>query len=100
MQQTILDNLNTAIITLDEQFQVQYLNPAAESMLDISLKRIQGHPVTDLVEQDDLPADLDRVIGNNHQYTRRQTVLRIHDEAITVDYSVTPVRSPEACPCD
>ena len=97
MQQTILDNLNTAIITLDEQFQVQYLNPAAESMLDISLKRIQGHPVTDLVEQDDLPADLDRVIGNNHQYTRRQTVLRIHDEAITVDYSVTPVRSPEAC---
>ena len=97
MQQTILDNLNTAVITLDETFRVQYLNPSAELMLDISLKRIQGHLVTELIEQDDLQADLDRVIGNNHQYTRRETELSIHDETITVDYSITPVHYPKAC---
>ncbi len=92
MQQTVLDNLNTAVITLNQQFQVLYLNPAAELMLDISLKRIQNQSITDWFDQGSFQADLDRALGNGRQYTRRETSIRLYDETIMVDYSITPVQ--------
>ena len=96
MQTFILDNLHTAVITLDPQARVVHLNPAAELMLDVSLNRIQGQPVTDLIEHENLKEDLARSMDKRHQYTRREIQLKVHSGIITVDYCVTPVRHPEA----
>lgn len=95
MQLTILDHLNTAVIALDEQLRVKYLNSAAELMLDISLKRIEGHRISSLIENNNLQADIDRAMTDHHQLTRRETELSIQSESMIVDYSVTPVLLPE-----
>ncbi|OED44342.1 PAS domain-containing sensor histidine kinase [Endozoicomonas sp. (ex Bugula neritina AB1)] len=95
MQPTILENLNTAVIALDEQLNVQFLNPAAELMLDISLRRIQGMPMSKLIGEGNLQNDIDRSLTHRQQYTRRESKFRIHNEILTVDYSVTPAQYPE-----
>ena len=92
MQQTILDNLTTAVFALDDQLRVLYLNTAAEALMDVSFNRVQGLPVTDFVWQEELPADLVRTLEKNYRFTRRETICQTHDETlVTVDYTITPV---------
>ena len=91
MQQTVLDNLTTGIITLNERLQVLYLNNAAEALLDISFKRAELTPVTDFIRQQELLTDLERALERNHRFSRREIDCHFNDEAITVDYTVTPV---------
>ncbi len=94
--QSVLENLNTAVITLDHKLRVLFLNLSAETLLDTSLKRIQGQHITTLISQPDFQADLDRSVTQNQQYTRREINLPIHGEMITVDYSATPVSNTDA----
>ena len=42
MQRTILDNLSTAVVLLDHELCVQYVNPAGENLFHISNKRAQS----------------------------------------------------------
>ena len=98
MQRLILDNMNTAIITMDQQFSVRYLNSTAEALLDISLKRIQGQAITGFIDQADLLLeDLNRALTQKQQYTRRETQLHFQGDVLPVDYSVSPVNDEGAC---
>ena len=40
-----LESLATAVMLLDDESRVAYLNPAAETLFDISGKNLLGHPV-------------------------------------------------------
>lgn len=96
MQKIILDNLNTAVIVMDQNLRILTLNPAAEALLDTSVKRVQQQSVTTLVQQDDLRADLDRALTQGQQFTRRATVFPINGEMLTVDYSVSSITGDKA----
>lgn len=91
MQQTVLDNLTTGVITLNDQLQVLYLNSAAEALLDISLRRAESLRLTDFIRQQELLTDLKRALKSNHRFSRRETDCYFNDETITVDYTITPV---------
>ncbi|MRI32555.1 PAS domain-containing sensor histidine kinase [Endozoicomonas sp. OPT23] len=92
----LLDNLNTAIIALDEGFSLSYLNQAAEALLDISQKSSKGLPVSSIIEHSALQEDLHRARQQNQQFTRRESELMTHNGAILVDYTVTPSDISEA----
>ena len=46
LNQRLLDNLNTGVVLLDADLNVVFMNPAAESQLEISGKRGIGVPYT------------------------------------------------------
>jgi two-component system nitrogen regulation sensor histidine kinase GlnL len=90
----ILDNLKTAILLLESDLSVSYLNTAAEALLEISGNRVLGGPITNLfTEQGDTAAGLRAAIGSGSAYTKRETLLTLAGSGrqITVDYAVTPV---------
>ncbi|AKH68521.1 PAS/PAC sensor signal transduction histidine kinase [Spongiibacter sp. IMCC21906] len=89
----ILDNLKTAILLVEPNLTVSYINPAAESLLAVSDQRIHGEAITRLFhEQEDTLVKLLDAINNCEAYTKRETVLTLRSGAeITVDYAVTPV---------
>ncbi|MBD2859978.1 nitrogen regulation protein NR(II) [Spongiibacter sp. KMU-158] len=89
----ILDNLKTAILLVESNLTVSYINPAAESLLQVSDQRIHREAITKLFhEQDDSLVKLLDAINNREAYTKRETVLTLHSgREITVDYAVTPV---------
>ena len=42
MQQVVINSLNTAIVLLNHELEVMLINQAAESLLDLSEKQVQG----------------------------------------------------------
>lgn len=89
----ILDNLKTAILLVEPDLTVSYINPAAEALLAVSDQRIHGEAVTTLFhEQDGTVEKLHDAIKNCSAYTKRATVLALRSGGeITVDYAVTAV---------
>ena len=51
----ILDNLTTAIVVIESNLTVSYVNPAAESLLAVSGLRVQGEPITQLFHEQGAP---------------------------------------------
>lgn len=89
----ILDNLKTAILLVEPDLTVGYINSAAEALLEISGSRTLGEPVTQLFrEHEDTAAGLREAIRAGSAYTKRETLLTLPSgQQITVDYAVTPV---------
>ncbi|MFT5032446.1 MAG: two-component system nitrogen regulation sensor histidine kinase GlnL [Bacteroidia bacterium] len=89
----ILDNLKTAIILVEPNLTVSYINPAAEALLAVSGHRMQGSSVTKLFyEQEDTMINLLDAINNFNAYTKREAQLSLQSgQKITVDFAVTPI---------
>jgi two-component system nitrogen regulation sensor histidine kinase GlnL len=89
----LLDNLTTAILLVDADLHVTYLNPSAESLLELSSARVAGERLDRILHEDtDTLGTLQRVLVTGVGYTKRQA--RFHltpGRDITVDYAVTPV---------
>ncbi|EMP53995.1 signal transduction histidine kinase, nitrogen specific, NtrB [Marinobacter santoriniensis NKSG1] len=90
---SILDSLTTAVLVLQDNLKIQYLNPAAESLFETSMTRSQGQPFADsLVDSEDALKTLYAALENGQSYTRREAEFLLPSGArLTVDYSVTPI---------
>lgn len=88
----ILDRLVTAVILVDSQLKLSYLNGAAEVLLCVSGDQVVGRSISDCFEeQDGCSEQFASAIANNHTYTKRHSKWRLHNNnEITVDYSVDP----------
>ncbi|WP_286237068.1 nitrogen regulation protein NR(II) [Neptuniibacter halophilus] len=89
----ILENLSTAVVLLDASMQVEYANPAAEMLLEASLRRLAQVPVSEWFLPDETGfADLQACLKNSHPYTRREAKLVTQSgNHLTVDYSINPL---------
>lgn len=90
---SILDSLSTAVLVLEENLKIRYLNPAAESLFETSLTRSQGLPFSEiLAASEDALKTLYAALRNGQSYTRREAEFALTSGArLTVDYSVTPI---------
>ncbi|UZE95774.1 nitrogen regulation protein NR(II) [Alkalimarinus alittae] len=90
---SLLENLSTAVILLDQQLKAVYINPSAEVLLEVSGKRTSGSYVRDLfTETPDSSETLKHSLAAGHSYTKRETEFLLHNgNKITVDYSASPV---------
>ncbi len=91
--QQILDNQCTAVVLLDPDHKVRFLNTAAELLFARSGDRIEGFALSDLF--DDLTEDnvFDLIRRPNSPFTQREARWRLPNdpEPITVDYMVSPM---------
>lgn len=94
---SILDNLQTAIVLLDQTLALRYMNPAAETLLEFSAQRLDKTPVEHLLsENGHIPEGVIKAAQTGQRFTKRQTILRLTSPAdITVDYTVTPLTDPK-----
>ncbi|MBA4503460.1 nitrogen regulation protein NR(II) [Marinobacterium marinum] len=92
----ILDNLTSAVLVLDEQLCIQYMNPAAEMLLEATARRLKHRPIEEwLSSSEDELSVLRQSLASGHPYSKREARLITQvGREMTVDYSVNPV--PEA----
>jgi two-component system nitrogen regulation sensor histidine kinase GlnL len=89
----ILDNLQTAILLVNPDLSVRYINSGAEALLEISGNRVIGEPISALFKEDE-QAFLQDAINNSSAFTKRENQLQLADgRTITVDLAVTPIFS-------
>ncbi|MCL2656257.1 MAG: nitrogen regulation protein NR(II) [Betaproteobacteria bacterium] len=88
-----LELLASAVILVDAEAKVRYINPAAENLFAISARQAFGQSVFDLLgDPPGLSAALDNALINNWSYTGQNLVLqRGRGDALHVDCTATPV---------
>ena len=75
---TGLDALATAVVLLDTEQVVRYVNPAAENLLAISAKNIVGTPLDKVIAEPELViAAVKYASQNNCSYTQHELPLAI-----------------------
>ncbi len=96
LHKPVLDHLNTAVILLDTELVVRYMNPAAEMLLALSASRANGQPMPACLRHSgDAEAALRRSISDSHPFTCREARLLITPgHEVVVDYTVTPLILP------
>ncbi|MEA3250924.1 MAG: nitrogen regulation protein NR(II) [Pseudomonadota bacterium] len=97
MYQRLLENLTTAVVLLDGALRARWLNPAAEALLAVSRSRVEGTRLECLEGEGGAIAEvLRKAFEENHPFTQREAILLLAgSEAITVDFTVTPLSDAE-----
>src|SRR5215469_15055703 len=96
----ILENQTTAILWLDGKLQLEYLNPAAETLLRLDARQVRGRPIRDCLPQAHaFAAALKRAAATRETFTQRELKFTFGDgdvrEDVTVDCTATPVAERE-----
>ena len=74
-----LDLLSSAVILLDADLVIQYLNPAAENLFAISARQLLRRPLAQLLgEPPGLTAALGNALANNWSYTGQNLTTHHH----------------------
>ena len=94
-----LDYLATAVILMDDDARVVYLNPAAENLFEVSGKNLLGQALQmAFVDIGQLSSAMQRALQNNASYIEHD--LRLTTQAhnkLHVRCTVTPVRFRKSC---
>jgi two-component system, NtrC family, nitrogen regulation sensor histidine kinase GlnL len=93
IQRTILDNLSTSVLLLDSDLNIEYLNPAAEQLFHISIKRAQNTPLSKIMFVDSsLMERLHSSVNSLHPFAEHEVSITVNiDHVVTIDYMVTPL---------
>lgn len=88
-----LELLSSAVVLIDDEFVVRYLNPGAENLFAVSSRKIVGFSLRRLLgEPAGLDSALNNVLRDNWSYTGHNlTVSRPGVVALHLDCTVTPV---------
>ena len=74
-----LEHLATAVILLDGQSRILYLNPAAENLFDASNKTLIGHPLQHVfTHTQQLTTAMQQAIRNNASFIEHDLALGLH----------------------
>jgi len=87
----LLESLTTAVLLVDGNLNLQYLNPAAEVLLGVSLNQVIDSPLTSHAHEEENGFANLQVSGKEPlSYTKRQVIWRLASgQKLTVDYSLT-----------
>lgn len=96
----LVDNLTTAILLIDSNLNIFYLNSSCEALFDISLLRAAGQPVMNILHA---PNDgfntleaLTNSLKTGQAYTRREAIINVNFKDIHVDYSVSQINTDKS----
>jgi len=88
---SLLDNLTTAVIVLDKDLRLLYMNPAAEALLETSANHINNVYIGDvLLKSRQLIKSLKNVKDNGVTFiARKAELIKSNTNLMTVDYSAS-----------
>lgn len=88
----LLEALNTAVVLLDQQLRLIYLNPAAENLFEVSRRQVKNQYWPDVVHAPALKARLIEALRGQVPFTERELELyTAPGMRITVAFTVTPL---------
>ncbi len=90
----IVDYQTTAILLLNKQCELEYMNPAAEAVFSMSSKRAEGIAFSSMFvnENDGFYSRLIDSINKSQSWTEHECVLRVADDKeVTANCTINPV---------
>lgn len=91
-----LEHLATPVMLLDASLSIQYANPAAENLFEMSLRTIRGQALTQVfIETGGLVSALEIALTEGASYTEHELALATLAHHYRANCTVTPLTSPE-----
>jgi len=92
-----LEHLATAVILLDEQARIAYLNPAAEILFGLSSRNLLGHPLQQVFSHtEQLAFALQQAVSNQATYIEHDLTLGTPDGKVHLRCAVTPLHTEQS----
>jgi len=93
-QRNILDNLNTAVVLLNSDLRIEYINPASENLFQISKRRAMGAKLDKIMfVDDDFVNRLQDAMVNFHPITEHEACITLPDgREFIIDYHLNPLQ--------
>ncbi len=90
-----LEHLTTAVVVLDEQSRIIYLNSAAENLFDSSSKTLLGHPLQQVFSHtEQLATAMQQAILNHASFIEHELTLGTHSRGkLVLRCTATPLQS-------
>jgi len=90
--ESMLNAMNIAVLCVDHELNIRFINQSAESLLDISANRAVSLSISELIQNsEEIESVLFDAIQIHHPYTQRRASFKLYDgSSVTVDYTVTP----------
>jgi len=91
--QAIIDNLHSAVIIINQELCLEYLNPSAEMLLQISSARARGRALRELVNEDQaFFARIEESLITHHPFSMYEIELTTHTgQTQAMDFMASPV---------
>ena len=91
--QSILDSLHSAVLVINQQLCIEYMNPSAEMLFQISYARAKLRPVQELViDEADFFARLQKSLKTQHPFSAYEEDLAIRTgQILALDYMASPI---------
>lgn len=88
------EHLATAVILLDDESRIVYLNPSAEDLFDVSGKNLLGHPLQQVfTDTEQLSRAMQHAVGDDASYIEHDLALGMHGRGrLHLRCVVTPVQ--------
>ena len=86
-----LEQLATSVVLIDKNLNIKYLNPSAEILFQVSLKKVKDKQISLIFEDIDyLKYRIDKSIQRASTYKEHECQITIKDVIKTVTFTVTP----------
>ena len=92
---TLLENLQVALVLLDRHLVVQMVNIAAETLFEHSRRHLIGSPVADILSLPKAQECIADCLANNAQYTLRELAVGLPGNEALVDMTISPVSNAD-----
>lgn len=87
-----LDILATAVLILDEQRVIRYINPAAENLFGISAYHASGRPLWTIIKQrTELVRALDAALQEGVSFTEHHMLIESGDDTLVLNLTISPL---------
>lgn len=97
LHKRIIENLHTAVLLLDNDLRLEFMNPAAEMLFAVSASRFLGHPAQEVLIDRELSMALKQVLVSGTPITERELVLNLgYRPRVTVDLTAIPLSDSES----
>ncbi len=96
-QHNILDNLSTAVVLLNAELNIEYINPASENLFQISNRQATGSKLQKVMKIGDAFIDrLEDALNNFHPITEHEACINLPDgREIIIDYHLNPLQQTD-----
>lgn len=96
LHKRVIENLHTAVLLLDSELRLDFMNPAAEMLFAVSASRFIGHPAQEVLIDRELSTALKQVLVSGTPITERELVLDLgYRPRVTVDLTAIPLSDGE-----
>lgn len=99
--QTVLDNLHSSVLIINQALCIEYMNPSAEMMFQVSFARAKQRPLHELIiDETDFFSRIESSLQTQHPFSAYEEDLRVHTgHSLAVDYMASPIEYEDSGHC-